>query len=346
MSGRVFVIAEAGVNHNGSLARALDMVDAAVDAGADAVKFQTFSADRLVTREAPKADYQQRTTDASETQYEMLKALELTEDDHAVLKARCEQRGVAFMSAAFDPESVELLARLGVDRIKVASGEITNLPYLRRVAALGLPLFLSTGMATLDEVAQALEALEAAGLPRSGVVVLQCTSEYPTPAADVNLTAMCAMRDALGVRVGYSDHTEGITAAVAAAALGASVIEKHFTLDRELPGPDHQASLEPDELAEMVRAIRFVEQALGHGDKRPAPSEAATAVVARKSIVAARPIRAGEVFSAESLAAKRPGTGISPMRWDEVVGTVAKRDYAADEPLDAAQLETREARDE
>ncbi len=333
-AGRVFVIAEAGVNHNGSLERALAMVDAAAEAGADAVKFQTFSADALVTRDAPKAGYQVETTGAGESQYDMLKRLELSESDHDALVARCRERAIVFMSAAFDPASLSLLARLGIDRVKVPSGEMTNVPYLRRVAALGLPVLLSTGMATLDEVRAALEVLERAGCPRERVTVLHCTTEYPTPPEDVNLRAMLTMRDELGVRVGYSDHTEGIAVPVAAVALGAEVIEKHFTLDRGLPGPDHRASLEPAELAEMVSAIRVVERSLGDGVKRPSETETANAAVARKSIVAARAIRAGETLDADALAVKRPGTGVSPLRWDEVVGTVATRDYAPDEPVD------------
>lgn len=331
---RVFVIAEAGVNHNGSLARALEMVDAAADAGADAVKFQTFRAERLVTRDAPKAAYQAEADASGDTQYEMLARLELSAADHDALLARCRERGIEFMSAAFDIESLRFLAALGIQRVKVPSGELTNVPYLRAIAQLGLPVLLSTGMATLDEVGAALATLEKAGLGRARVTVLQCTTEYPTPPADVNLRAMLTMRDELGVRVGYSDHTRGIEIPVAATALGAEVIEKHFTLDRTLPGPDHQASLEPGELAAMVSAVRAVEEALGDGVKRPSLTERENAAVARKSLVAATDIEAGEVLTPENLAVKRPGTGISPLRWDEIVGLRATRAYRRDDLIE------------
>jgi N,N'-diacetyllegionaminate synthase len=330
----VFVIAEAGVNHNGSLERALAMVDAATEAGADAVKFQTFSAARLATRAAPKAPYQGERTDEAESQYDMLARLELTADDHRALIARARDRGIVFMSAAFDPESLALLAGLGIDRVKVPSGELTNVPYLRDVAWLGLPVLLSTGMGTLDEVRAALGTLEAAGLSRSRVTVLQCTTEYPTPPDEVNLRAMATMRGELGVAVGYSDHTEGICIAAAAVALGAAVIEKHFTLDRSLPGPDHRASLEPAEFAEMVRGIRDVERSLGDGVKRASPGELLNVVAARKSIVAARDIAAGETLTEENLAAKRPGDGVSAARWDDVVGRRARRDFRRDEKIE------------
>jgi N,N'-diacetyllegionaminate synthase len=310
------------------------MVDSAADAGSDAVKFQTFSAARLATRFAPKAPYQGERTDQAESQYDMLARLELTEGDHRALMARARGRGLVFMSAAFDPESLTLLAGLGIDRVKVPSGELTNVPYLRDVARLGLPVLLSTGMATLDEVRAALGTLEAAGLPRSRVTVLQCTTEYPTPSDEVNLRAMVTMRDELGVAVGYSDHTAGICIATAAVALGATVIEKHFTLDRSLPGPDHRASLEPGDFAEMVRAIRDVERALGDGVKRPSPGELVNVVAARKSIVAARDISAGETLTEENLAAKRPGDGVSAARWDDVVGRRALRDFRRDEKIE------------
>ena len=331
---RVFVIAEAGVNHNGDLVRALAMVDAAAEAGADAVKFQTFSAARLVTRDAAKAPYQGETTGKAESQHDMLARLELSVDDHHSLLARSRERGIVFMSAAFDPESLTFLAGLGIDRVKVPSGELTDVPYLRAVARVGLPVLLSTGMATLDEVRSALATLDVAGLDRSMVTVLQCTTEYPTPPDEVNLRAMVTMRDELGVRVGFSDHTRGIHIPAAAVALGAEVIEKHFTLDRSLPGPDHRASLEPEEFAEMVRVIRDVELALGDGVKRPSRGEIDNAVAARKSIVAAREIAAGERFTAENLTVKRPGSGISPERWDEIVGRPATRGYHPDDPIE------------
>lgn len=330
----VFVIAEAGVNHNGSLELALEMVDAAADCGADAVKFQTFRADALASAAAPKAGYQRETTDAEESQLEMLRKLELDAADHRALRARAIARGIEFLSAPFDLPSVELLRDLGLARVKVPSGQLTNVPYLRAVASLGLPVILSTGMATLDEVAASLAVLEDAGVPLGDIVVLHCTTEYPTPLEDVNLCAMVTMREQLGVRVGYSDHTDGIAVPVAAVALGAEVIEKHFTLDRRMPGPDHRASLEPADFAEMVHSIREVEVALGDGVKRPSARELENAAAARTSIVAARRIEAGETFSAENLGLKRPGTGVSPLRWDEVLGTTARRAYEPDELID------------
>lgn len=328
------IIAEAGVNHNGDLALAKQLVDAAAAAGADFVKFQTFKAERLVTRDAAKAEYQKATSGAHESQFDMIRRLELSDTMHRELIAHCAARGIAFLSTAFDVESLDLLAGFGLPLVKIPSGEITNLPYLRHVGRMGLPVVISTGMAVLDEVGEALAVLAAAGTPRERVTVLHCTTEYPTPMAEVNLNAMRTIRDTFGVSVGYSDHTPGIEVAIAAAALGASVIEKHFTLDRGLPGPDHQASLEPEELSEMVAAIRNIEAALGDGIKRPTPSELRNRPVARKSIVAARPIAAGEVLTVENLTVKRPGTGVSPMRWDEILGTTAARDYRADEAID------------
>ena len=331
---RTLIIAEAGVNHNGDLELARRLIDVAADAGADRVKFQTFRADRLATRDARKADYQNRTTGAAESQQAMLRGLELTREMHEILIAHCRARGIGFFSTGFDPESIDLLAALGLDQFKIPSGEITNLPYLRHVGRYGYPVILSTGMATLGEIEAALEVLEQAGTPRGRITVLHCNTEYPTPMADVNLRAMLTIRDAFGVAVGYSDHTLGIEVPIAAVALGATVIEKHFTLDRTLPGPDHKASLEPDELKAMVSAIRNIEQALGDGIKRPSPSEEKNKAVARKSIVAARAIRAGEVFTAENVTVKRPGTGISPMRWDEVLGRVAQRNFAPDDRIE------------
>ncbi len=328
------IIAEAGVNHNGDLDLARRLVDAAAEAGADLVKFQTFNADRLVTVDAGKAEYQRASADAQESQHAMLRRLELTREMHEKLIEHCESRGIPFFSTAFDLESVDLLVELGLDRFKVPSGEITNLPYLRRVGMHGKPVILSTGMSTLEEIGAALSALEEAGTPRTRITVLHCNTEYPTPMGDVNLRAMLTIRDAFGVAVGYSDHTLGIEVPIAAVALGAAVIEKHFTLDRKLPGPDHEASLEPAELTAMVSAIRNIERALGDGVKTPSPSESKNRPVARKSIVAKSPIRAGEEFSAANLAVKRPGTGISPMRWDEVIGRRAPRDFAADEAID------------
>jgi N,N'-diacetyllegionaminate synthase len=325
------VIAEAGVNHNGDPELAKRLIDAAAHAGADLVKFQTFSADRLVTASAAKADYQTRTTDAAEPQHAMIRRLELSRPVHETLIAHCRERGIGFFSTAFDIPSLDLLAELGLDRFKIPSGEITNLPYLRHVGGFGKPLILSTGMATLGEIEAAIDVLETAGTPRERITVLHCNTAYPTPMQDVNLRAMLAIRDAFGVAVGYSDHTAGIEVPIAAVALGATVIEKHLTLDRNLPGPDHKASLEPDEFAAMVRAVRNIELALGDGIKRPSPSEAKNKPIARKSIVAAAPIRAGETFTADNLAVKRPGTGLSPMRWDEVVGRRADQNYEMDD---------------
>jgi N,N'-diacetyllegionaminate synthase len=331
---RTLIIAEAGVNHNGDLSLARKLIDAAAKAGADLVKFQTFSADRLVTSYARKADYQAKTTDADESQHAMIRRLELTREMHEALIAHCNTRGIGFFSSGFDTESIDLLVELGLDCFKIPSGEITNLPYLRHVGAYGKSVILSTGMATLDEIGAALDVLEQAGTRRDRITVLHCNTEYPTPMTDVNLRAMLTIRDAFGVEVGYSDHTSGIEVAIAAVALGARVIEKHFTLDRTLPGPDQKASLEPDELAAMVTAIRNVEQAIGDGSKTPTASEAKNRPIVRKSLVASRSIRAGEVFSEANLAIKRPGTGVSPMRWDDVVGRKAVRDFAPDELIE------------
>lgn len=327
----VLIIAEAGVNHNGDIELAKRLIDAAAEAGADLVKFQTFQADRLVTTSASKADYQHRATDATETQYEMLRRLELDETAHRVLIDHCASRGIAFFSTGFDSESIDLLIRLEQDHFKIPSGEINNLPYLRHIGKMGKHIMLSTGMATLGDIEAAIAALEDAGTPRTKMTVLHCTTEYPTPMDEVNLRAMQSLQAAFGTAVGYSDHTRGVEVAIAAVALGAVVIEKHFTLDRNLPGPDHQASLEPDELREMVSAIRNIEAALGDGVKRLTPSEERNKPIARKSLVASRDIAAGERFSSDNLAVKRPGTGISPMRWDDVQGRHAPRDFARDE---------------
>jgi len=334
MTNRCLIIAEAGVNHNGDICLAERLVDAAAVSGADLVKFQTFSAKRLATLGAPKAEYQSRLTDRTQSQYEMLRQLELTEAMHKHLIAYCSSRGIDFFSTGFDVDSVNYLASLGAERFKIPSGEITNLPYLRHVGGFGKPIILSTGMATLGEIEAALTALEDAGTSRGRITVLHCNTEYPTPMADVNLRAMCSIREAFGVAVGYSDHTAGIEVPVAAVALGATVVEKHLTLDRNSPGPDHKASLEPDEFSAMVRAIRNIEQAMGDGIKRPSSSEAKNKPIARKSLVAASPIRAGELFTPDNVAVKRPGTGINPMRWDEVMGRAAHRGFAPDELLE------------
>jgi N,N'-diacetyllegionaminate synthase len=327
----VLIIAEAGVNHDGDLNLATRLVDMAASAGADLVKFQTFTANGVVTRSAPKADYQNKTTDPSESQFEMLKRLELSVEMHEGIIAQCRQKNIGFFSTGFDIQSLNYLVSLGMERFKIPSGEITNLPYLRHVGSFSKQVFLSTGMATLGEIEAALQVLETAGTPRSLITILHCNSEYPTPMEDVNLRAMCSMRDAFGVAVGYSDHSPGIEVPIAAVALGACVIEKHLTLDRSLPGPDNKASLEPDEFSTMVRAIRNVERAMGDGVKRPSPSEAKNKSIARKSLVAAKPIRAGERFTVENITVKRPGNGITPMMFDEIIGRIAPRDIAADE---------------
>ena len=327
MSTRTLIIAEAGVNHNGDLDMARKLIDVAAEAGADLVKFQTFSADRLVTHTAKKADYQTQSTFINESQHDMLLRLELTSEMHQQLIAHCAVQNIGFFSTGFDRESVDLLVSLGQNRFKIPSGEITNLPYLRHIGGFGKPLIMSTGMATLGEIEAAIDVLEQAGTPRSNITVLHCTTEYPTPMVDVNLRAMQSIHHAFGVEVGYSDHTLGIEVAVAAVALGASVIEKHFTLDRNLPGPDHKASLEPLELKAMVSAIRNIELALGDGIKHLTASEAKNKPIARKSLVAIQSIKAGELFTEQNITAKRPGSGISPMHWDEVVGKKALRDF-------------------
>jgi len=332
---KVTIIAEAGVNHNGDIALALRLIDAAADAGADYVKFQTFKADRMVTRSANRAQYQIQNTGTSESQFEMLKRLELSEDAHAILIAHCKLRGIAFLSTGFDVESLNFLAGLQLQVFKVPSGELTNLPYLRHIGKLGRPVILSTGMATLSEVGAAISVLEQVGTKSDEITVLHCTTEYPAPMEDVNLRAMITLRDAFKVKVGYSDHTRGIEIPIAAVALGASILEKHFTLDRSLPGPDHAASLEPGELAAMIAAVRNVECALGDGVKRPSASEAKNIGIARKSLVASCQIRAGEAFTLENVAVKRPGTGISPMRLDEILLLKARRDYQTDELIES-----------
>lgn len=331
----VLIIAEAGVNHNGSLEMAKQLVDAAKEAGADLVKFQTFKAHKIVTGTAKMAGYQVRNKGggSADRQLEMLMRLELSEADHEALIAHCASRGIGFFSTGFDLDSLDYLNSLGLKQFKVPSGEITNKPYLRKLASFGHKLILSTGMANLGDIEAAIDTIEAEGLPRDRITVLHCTTEYPAPINEVNLLAMVTIGKAFGVSVGYSDHTEGIEVPIAAVALGATVLEKHFTLDRSLPGPDHSASLEPAELAAMVRGIRKIEVALGRPQKRRTTSEVANLVAARKSIVAARAIAKGELFSDDNLTAKRPGTGLSPMLWDEVLGRPAPRNFAPDEEI-------------
>src|SRR3990167_207754 len=330
-SNSVFVIAEAGVNHNGCLDLAYKLVDVAVEAGADAVKFQTFKAEQVISRYAEKAEYQKETTDASESQLEMVKKLELNREAHEKLMAYCRDKGIEFLSTPFDLESIDLLIELGIKPLKIPSGEITTLPYLRKIGALGKKVIMSTGMATLEEVRMALEVLVNGRAQKENITILHCNTEYPTPFEDVNLRAMLTMKDKLGVKVGYSDHTLGIEVSVAAVALGAEVIEKHFTLDKTSEGPDHKASLEPDELKAMIRSIRNIERAMGSGVKRPSLSELKNIMIARKSIIAAKDIKKGEIFTGKNITVKRPGNGISPMKWDEVIGQVAKRNFKEDE---------------
>lgn len=330
----VIIIAEAGVNHNGSADNALRLIDAAAEAGADYVKFQTFKAEKLANATAAQADYQKQNTGCSESQLDMLRRLELSDDTFCELQAYCASKGIGFLSTPFDIDSVRFLAGLGMDYMKIPSGEICNLPYLRAIAATGIPVIMSTGMCTNADIDAALRALHAGGLTTGQITLLHCNTQYPTPMRDVNLRAMATLQSTFGTEVGYSDHTLGIEVPIAAVALGATVIEKHFTLDRNMPGPDHQASLEPAELKAMVSAIRNIEQALGSPDKHVTDSEAANIAIARKSIVAARHIGKGEVLSDENLCAKRPGNGISPMRWDEIIGRKAIRDFEKDEIIE------------
>lgn len=331
---KVIIIAEAGVNHNGSYELAIKMVDEAKRAGADYVKFQTAKPELVISTFAPKAEYQKETTGAAESQLEMCKAIHLPLTDYKPLKEYCDKVGIGFMSTPFDLVSIDVLESLDMDYYKIPSGEITNLPYLRKIASKHRPVILSTGMCEVKEVEAALQVLEQGGVKRSDIIVLHCNTEYPTPMADVNLRAMDDLRRSLGVEVGYSDHTKGIEVPIAAVALGATVIEKHFTLDKTMEGPDHKASLEPDELKAMVDAIRNIEQALGDGHKHVSPSERKNMDIARKSIVAARDIRKGEVLTEENITTKRPGNGISPMRWDSVIGTTAIRDFGYDELIE------------
>jgi len=326
----IFIIAEAGVNHNGSLKMAKQLIDAAVEAKADAVKFQTFKAEAVMTKTAPKASYQKKTAVDTESQFDMVKKLELGKSAHQELYAYCEAKGIMFLSAPFDLESIDLLNELGLKIFKIPSGEITNYPYLTKIGKLKKHILLSTGMADLSEIAWAINLLVEQGTSKDKITVLHCHTEYPTKMEDANLLAMQVIKSNFDVEVGYSDHTLGIEAPIAAAALGATVIEKHFTLDRMLPGPDHQASLEPGELSAMIKAVRNIEKALGQRIKTPSAAEEQIRSIVRKSIVAARDIKKGEIFTEESLTIKRPGTGISPMRWTQVIGQLASRDFKKD----------------
>ncbi len=334
MMDKVFIIAEAGVNHNGSLELAMRLADAAAEAGADVVKFQTFKAANIVTKDASKADYQKETTGEGSSQYEMLRKLELSPSDHETLIEHCRRIGIRFWSTAFDLESVDFLHSLGLGLWKIPSGEITNYPYLRKIAGFNEQVIMSTGMSTEEDIRNALDALARNGQDLDKVILMHCNTQYPTPMEDVNLRAIDTMRTKFGLPVGYSDHTQGIEVPVAAVARGAVAIEKHFTLDRNMEGPDHKASLSPSELKEMVTAVRNIEKALGSGEKRVSKSEAGNMAVARKSIVAARPIAKGETFTEKNLAVKRPGSGISPMRWEEIIGKKAIRDFKEDELIE------------
>lgn len=328
-----FVIAEAGVNHNGSVEKAIQLIDAAVDAGADAVKFQTFKADNLVTESAKQADYQTENTGQEQSQYQLLKSLELSEMDHFDILSHCKNNDIEFMSTAFDEESVIFLHDLGMKRWKIPSGELLSVPYLRQIAEFNQPTVLSTGMGNLDEVEFSIETLLKAGLEKQHLTVLHANTAYPTPYEDVNLRAMQTLASQFGVKVGLSDHSLGIEVPIAAVAMGATIIEKHFTLDKTLPGPDHKASLEPDELKAMVQGIRRIELALGSGKKQLSESEAANVSVARKRLVAATPIAKGDAFTANNVTLKRSESGAFAQEWDKVIGQMAERDYQVDEGI-------------
>jgi N,N'-diacetyllegionaminate synthase len=340
MSKKVIIIAEAGVNHNGSIELARKLIEVAAEAGADYVKFQTFKADKLVSRDAKKAEYQQANApDQGSSQYEMLKKLELSEEDHRELFAYARSKRISFLSTGFDEDSVDFLCDLGIDVLKIPSGEITNLPYLLKIASKRLPIVLSTGMSTLDEIADALSVLEKNGVQKENVTVLHCNTEYPTPFEDVNIKAMDHIRKSFDVAVGYSDHTAGIEVSIAAVALGATIIEKHFTLDRAMDGPDHKASLEPHELAAMVKAIRNIEKSLrGDGLKNPSPSEMKNIGIARKSVHLKTAVSRGDILTAEHLVMKRPGDGISPMQLEFVVGKRVNQDLPAEAKLEFQHL--------
>lgn len=329
---KTLIIAEAGVNHNGSMETAKQLIDAAANAQVDYVKFQTFKADKIVTRSAKRATYQDTNTKNSDSQFEMLKKLELSEKMHRELIKYCESKGIKFLSTAFDLESMDFLKSLGINLAKIPSGEITNLPYLKKIASLFPEIVMSTGMADIEEIKAANKVLTDHGAKPESITILHCNTEYPTPMEDVNLKAILHIQKELGTQIGYSDHTLGIEVPIAAVAVGATVIEKHFTLDRNLPGPDHAASLEPFELKAMVNAIRNIEKALsGNGIKETSISEAKNKTIARKSLIAAREIKKGEKFTEENINVKRPGTGISPMKYDELLGTKANRDFKKDD---------------
>jgi len=327
----VFIIAEAGVNHNGSIKLAKKLIDVAVESGADAVKFQTFKTENLVSKTAKKAEYQKKTTDSFESQFDMIKKLELDEITHKELLAYCQQKSIMFLSTPFDHDSINLLNNLGLQIFKIPSGEITNLPYLRHIGSLGKKVVLSTGMSSLQEVKDALTILIEAGTKKENITALHANTMYPTPMEDVNLNAMLTIQKELDIDIGYSDHTIGIEVDIAAVAMGARIIEKHFTLDQTMNGPDHKTSLEPKDLTAMVLAIRNIEKALGSYKKKPSPSERVNINVVRKSIVANQDIKKGDLLTDKNITVKRPGNGINPMKWDEVIGSIALKNYNADE---------------
>lgn len=333
---RTLIIAEAGVNHNGSLDNAVKLIDAAVEAGVDYVKFQTFKAEKLVSKSAQKAEYQkQNTGNETESQLQMLQKLELSEKDHEYLIDYCKSKGINFFSTAFDLDSLAYLSKIGLSLVKIPSGEITNLPYLRKAASLFSEVILSTGMATMPEIKDAMDVFLESGIAKEKITILHCNTEYPTPMQDVNLKAMLHIQKEFGTAIGYSDHTMGIEIPIAAVALGGTVIEKHFTLDKNMPGPDHIASLEPDELKAMVSAIRNLEAALsGNGMKEPSASEKKNMAIGRKSLVASTDIKKGDIFTEQNVTVKRPGTGISPMKWDSVMGLTAKQDFSEDQLIE------------
>jgi len=331
---KVFIIAEAGINHNGSVLNAKKMIDMAFEVGADAVKFQTFKAEKEISRYAPKAEYQKRTTNGKESQLGMVKKFELTKDEFKELYYYCKGKGIIFLSSPSDLESVDFLIELGLDILKVPSGEITYLSFLRKIGSLRKKIIISTGMTELKDIKNALDILTKAGTSKENITVLHCNTAYPTPFEDVNLLAMITIRDTFKVNVGYSDHTLGIEIPIAAVALGGKVIEKHFTLDKNMEGPDHKASLEPFELKAMVKAIRNIEKAMGDGNKKVTSSELGNILIARKCIVAARDIKEGEAFTEENITVKRPGTGINPMEWDNVLGRIAKKDFQEDKEIE------------
>ena len=330
---KTFIIAEAGVNHNGDIELAKKLIDVAVEAGADAVKFQTFKAEEVISEYAPMAEYQRKNIGEEESQLDMVKKLELTYEDFEELKEYCDRKGIMFLSTPFDINSARFLKDLGLEIFKIPSGEITNYPLLKEIGSYKKKIILSTGMADLGEIEDALDILMENGAKKENITVLHCNTEYPTPFEDVNLKAMLTIKEAFKINIGYSDHTLGIEVPIASVALGATVIEKHFTLDKNLPGPDHKASLEPQELKEMVKAIRNIEKSLGNGIKKPSKSEVKNINIARKSIVARKNIKKGDVFTEENLITKRPGNGISPMMWKEIIGKKASKDIPKDKPL-------------